>query len=271
MKRAWIIVILLVLLAGAGAWWWQHTRQPAQPEPAATGQAPAPVIAASEPQVPASQPTAAAPPAPAEPLKPGELATAVENLVGHKAAAMYFQLDQVARRLVATVDNLGRAHAPSALWPVQATAGRFTVDDSGGSTVIAADNAARYTPLVLIAETIDTGKAVELYLRMYPLLQQEYQQLGYPGREFNQRVQEVIALLLATPEPEQPPQVQLLEVKGPIPSTRPWVRYEFADPSLERLAAGQKILVRMGLVNERRLKKKLAEFRDELRRQSQPR
>jgi hypothetical protein len=157
------------------------------------------------------------------------------------------------------------------LWPVQATPGRFSVDESGAAPVIAADNASRYTPLVLLAETVDPAKAVELYLRMYPLLQQQYRELGFPKGEFNQRLLDVIALLLATPEPEQPPQLHLLEVKGPVPSTRPWVRYEYADPALEQLASGQKILLRVGLVNERRLKKQLAAFRDELRRQSQAR
>jgi hypothetical protein len=77
---------------------------------------------------------------------------------------------------------------------------------------------------------------------------------------------EVIAILLATPEPEQPPRVTLVEVKGPVPSVQPWVRYEYADPALERLASGQKILLRMGVVNERRMKKKLAQFRDEVAR-----
>jgi hypothetical protein len=42
------------------------------------------------------------------------------------------------------------------------------------------------------------------------------------------------------------------------------VRYEYADPDLESLSAGQKILVRVGSVNQRRLKAKLAEFRQEL-------
>lgn len=269
MKRAWIALILVVLLAGAAAWWlWQQ----AQSAPPAVAHLPAapPQPAASGPQPPASEPVVAAPPAPADPLRPGDIAAAVQGLLGGKAAT-YLQLDQIPRRLVATVDNLGRAHAPPALWPVQPTPERFSVSEASGSTVIATDNAARYTPLVLLAETIDTAKAVELYLRMYPLLQHEYQQLGYPGREFNQRLHEVIRLLLATPEPEEPPRVQLLEVKGPIPSVRPWVRYEFVDPSLQQLAAGQKILVRVGPANERRLKKKLAEFRDELRRQSQSR
>ena len=37
--------------------------------------------------------------------------------------------------------------------------------------------------------------------------------------------------------------------------------YEFADPALEDLSAGQKILVRTGLENERRIKVKLRDIR----------
>jgi hypothetical protein len=46
-----------------------------------------------------------------------------------------------------------------------------------------------------------------------------------------------------------------------VPSTRPWVRYEYVDPELESLSAGQKMLVRVGLDHERALKKKLRELR----------
>jgi hypothetical protein len=42
------------------------------------------------------------------------------------------------------------------------------------------------------------------------------------------------------------------------------VRYEFVDPALESLSAGQKILLRVGPANERRLKAKLSELRREL-------
>jgi hypothetical protein len=58
--------------------------------------------------------------------------------------------------------------------------------------------------------------------------------------------------------------VQLTDVKGPEPSLMPWVRYQFADPALESLASGQKIMVRVGSVNERRLKAKLRALRKEL-------
>ncbi len=71
----------------------------------------------------------------------------------------------------------------------------------------------------------------------------------------------MVDLLLATPAVDGPIALQLTEVKGPIASPRPCVRYEFADPRLEALTAGQKIMLRVGPVNERRLKVRLAAFR----------
>jgi len=59
-------------------------------------------------------------------------------------------------------------------------------------------------------------------------------------------------------------------VKGEVPSLRPWVRYEFADPAFESASAGHKIMLRVGAVNERRLKTKLRELRAELGRQADP-
>jgi Protein of unknown function (DUF3014). len=150
------------------------------------------------------------------------------------------------------------------LWPVNPTAGRFTVEEVNGATVIAPDNSSRYTPLVLLAETVDIRRAVDLYVRLYPLLQSTYAELGYPRGYFNDRLIAVIDQLLATPVIEGPIKLELTDVKGPIPSERPWVRYQYADPSLESLSAGQKILLRVGPVNGRRLKAKLAEIRAEL-------
>jgi hypothetical protein len=197
------------------------------------------------------------------PLKPGEVRRALVDLLGRELIAAFLQVDEFPRRVVATVDNLGRSHAPHLLWPVNPTPDRFMVDDLDGP-VIAADNTNRYTPFVLLAESVDSARAADLYVRMYPLLQAAYQELGYPNGYFNDRLIAVIDLLLATPELDYPVKLQLTEVRGLIPSLRPWTRYEFADPALESLAAGQKILLRVGPVNQRRLMGKLAEFRGEL-------
>ena len=61
-----------------------------------------------------------------------------------------------------------------------------------------------------------------------------------------------------------------VEVKDEVPSERPWVRYEFADPAFESASAGQKILLRVGAVNQRRLKAQLRALRAELVRQAPP-
>jgi hypothetical protein len=49
------------------------------------------------------------------------------------------------------------------------------------------------------------------------------------------------------------------------------VLYEFADPALERLSAGQKMMIRMGPVNESRAKGKLRDIRHALTGQVLPR
>jgi len=49
------------------------------------------------------------------------------------------------------------------------------------------------------------------------------------------------------------------------------VLFEFADPSLEQLSAGQKIMIRIGPVNESRVKAKLADIRHALTGQTLPR
>ena len=106
--------------------------------------------------------------------------------------------------------------------------------------------------------------AARLYGRLYPLFQQSYEELGYPGRYFNDRLVGVIDHLLAAPEPGGAIAVRLVDVQGPEKLTRPWLHYEFADPALEGLSAGQKLLVRVGPVNERRLKARLAALRKAL-------
>lgn len=270
-SSTWIVIAVLVVLIGAGVAWWrwqQPTAVPATPPMATTPQPdsaePEPPVVASGPQNPIdalAEPDAVLP---ALADADAVVAKLLAELLGQKQVAGFLQPDGFVRRVVATVDNLPRALAPSRTWPVQPTPQRFAVDGTGDVQTVSPDNATRYTPFVLFAESIDVENAVALYARLYPLFQQAYEELGYPGRYFNDRLVAVLDHLLATPEPEGPLRVKLTEVKGEVPSTRPWVRYEFADPALERLSAGQKTLVRMGPVNQRRLKARLAEFRSQV-------
>lgn len=255
--RAALLLILGIAVASAVIWWFS-IQAPAPTAPVQVAPPPQPAASSAEASPPAIQHPLEEP---AGPLAAGEVDAALTELLGRKAVASLLQTTDFPRRFAATVDNLGRPHAPAALWPVNPTGGRFTVQELPDGPVIGADNAARYTPLVLLAEGTDAARAAQVYRRMYPLLQRAYEELGFPKRYFNDRLVEVIDTLLATPEVQYPVKLRLVEVKGPIPSERPWVRYEYADSALESLTAGQKILVRAGPENARRLKAKLAQFR----------
>lgn len=272
-SRWGLVVVVLVVLAGAGgAWWWQQAQAPVVTPAAPPAVTSAPPVAAAPPALPASEP-ASGPHNPVETLAPPEaalpalagsddhVARALGELLGARDMAAFLQMDGLVRRVVATVDNLGREHAPARLWPVNPTPERFAVVGSGPVQTIGLDNAARYGALVRWIESVNMERAVALYARLYPLFQQAYEELGYPGRYFNDRLVAVIDHLLQAPEPAGPVAVKLTEVKGDVPSTRPWVRYEFADPQLQSLSSGQKIMVRVGLENERRLKARLKALR----------
>jgi hypothetical protein len=129
----------------------------------------------------------------------------------------------------------------------------------------------RYAPFVQFVESIDMARAAALYRWMYPLFQQSYEELGYPQGYFNDRLIKVIDHLLRTPVPPAPVALTLLEIKGPYASQRPWVHYRYADPALEQATAGQKLLMRMGAVNQRRLQARLAELRAALLAAPKPR
>lgn len=270
MNRMSIAAIAALLLAalGLGGLYWYQQRSSRAPEP------PSPPVA----EAPA-EPAAPAPSAPAirNPIDPSLAASAsapvatdpqsawrhgLDELLGHSAVARFIQSDDFSRRIVVTVDNLARAHAAPRLWPVNPTPGRFSVSGNGELRTISTENAARYAPLVSMITAVDPRRAVALYVLMYPQLQKAYEELGYPGRYFNDRLVEVIDHLLATPEPAPPgPLMQLTEVKGSVPSTQPWLRYEFADTDLQSLSAGQRILLRVGPAHRQALKAKLVEMR----------
>jgi len=163
--------------------------------------------------------------------------------------------DALIDRIVASVDNLPRDHVAEKIRPVGRLPDFFRVDTSGdnGSIFLSADNYRRYDPLIDRVAVADIDAIVATYRRFYPLFQESYQRLGYPRGYFNDRVVEVIDHLLATPEPD-----------GPIRLVRPHVLYEFADPNLEALSTGQKVLLRVGPDNASTVKRFLITLRAEL-------
>lgn len=256
-RSAALPIVLLVIAAAAGGYYLWRTREaaprPAVPAPAA--EAPPAPQASAAPEV--EHPVESVPSAALPALGDSDAAIyeVLSGLFGGPAFTQLFHPQDIVRRFVAAIDNLPRQSIALRVMPIRPVGGPFLITGTEGSVSVSSDNAARYTPYVRALETVDARKLVAAYTHFYPLFQQAYAELGYPSRYFNDRVFEVIDHLLATPD-----------VTGPIALVQPKVLYEYADPELQKLSAGQKILLRMGRDNEARVKAKLREIRRALMR-----
>jgi hypothetical protein len=175
---------------------------------------------------------------------------ALAEITGARALDELLRPEMLLRHIVVTIDNLPRKRVAVELRPTKTVPGRFTVDGEDQSATLDPANYARYAPYVHVAQGLDVQRVSTLYFHYYPLFQEAYQSLGYPNGYFNDRLVASIDDMLATPE-----------VSGPIALTRPNVMYQYADPKLEALSAGQKLLLRMGPENAAIVKAKLRELR----------
>jgi len=257
--------VVVLLVAAGGVFWWRQSHRPA-PVPPATAPPPVAPPPAPPPPPPAPAirnpvPAAAAPGGlPSLDNSDGYVKTALVDVVGRKPVSTFFRLDDAIHRFVATANNLATDGATADLWPVNRTPGRFETETRDGATVPSAHNAERYAPFVRFAAGIDTGRAVAMYFRLYPLLQRAYEDLGYPGAYLNDRVVTVIDNLLATPDVSGP--IRVKRVVGPDGGTGGGAGlYLYEDSALEGATAGQKILLRMGTENRSKLMAKLTEIR----------
>lgn len=253
-KPALLLIPIFVLGGAAVLYFWAEPEKP-QPQ---TVQAPAvPAEPAIRHPIEEASPAAEPAEAPANPLpaldeSDGVLRDALAGLFG-PALEKFFNLQDIVSRSVATVDSLTRDHLSPRVMPLKPVAGLPVTEGEGDTLVLSSNNAARYDTYVRVAEAAPTRLLVATYVQFYPLFQQRYEQLGYPDKYFNDRVVDVIDHLLATPE-----------TRAPVLLTQPRILYEFADPKLEGLSAGQKILVRMGNGNAAKVKSKLREIRTAL-------
>jgi hypothetical protein len=269
--RVGILVALAAIIGGA-VLWWQSLRPsppvaaqvPAAPPPTPAAPPVAPTPAASMPAIRYPVPDAPAPRAALPSLDSADsyIGNALAELLGRKAVQSFLHLDGFARNFVATVNNLATDNAAAQLWPVTATAGHLDTEMRDGGLVISPKNAERYAAFVRFADGVDTGRAVALYVRLYPMFQRAYEELGYPDKYFNDRVVEVIDNLLATPTVAAPIKVKRITANGAAATTGGLLVFD--DPTLEASTAGQKILLRMGHDNAVTLMTKLSDIRRQI-------
>lgn len=246
----WLVVVLVIGGIAAGFYFLQMDKE-ATPPPVA--EPPPPPVAEPRIKHPIAETPASDEPLPTLENSDDALFETLTGFFGKKSVLEFFEVKELARRFVVTVDNLPRKKVPLRYRLFKPVAGKFSATGDGENYLSKPDNQRRYNAYVLLTGAVDIKKLVALYTRFYPLFQEEYVNLGYPQGYFNDRLVEAIDDLLAAPE-----------IPGSLKLVRPKVLYQFADPALEELSAGQKIMIRMGVENSVRVKARLRQFRKEL-------
>ena len=258
----WILLSLLAVAGAAAIWLFRDALFPAETAPPApraeapAAEAPAPAVGPLYPVPPIETRDTDGKLIPLPPLDESDayFELALLELFGPALSAM-LENELLIERTVGSLDNLGRERVPERMRPVGRLGSSFEVDGTGGDVgyMISERNHARYEDAVALFEQASLDDMVDTYRRFYPLLQEAYSLLGYPEKHFNDRLIAVLDTLLATPEPA-----------GPVELVREHVLFEYRDPSLESLTAGQKLLIRMGNDNAGRVKAVLRNLRERL-------
>lgn len=115
-----------------------------------------------------------------------------------------------------------------------------------GRVVMSTDNYTRYDRLVTAFESLDTDLVAAYYVKMAPVFETAYGELGNGDDAREQKFEDIYRRLMAIQVPEGPVEV----VGGPV-------IYIYADADLEAKTALEKAFIRMGPQNTRRIQTKM--------------
>jgi hypothetical protein len=235
-RKVWGLAaaIVAVLAALAALYYFVFMRKP-EPPPAAPPPAVSPVPAGSEeaPGAPPGEPLAF----PAVPLSASD--EAVRQFAAALSAdpefARWLLGKDLIRTFVVAVDNVANGLSPKPHVGFFSPDGDFRVARTRSGTFIDPGAYARYGTVVRVALSLDAAAAARLYRAVDPLVQEAYNELGYPGVDFDDTLVRAMSELLEAPV-----------VEGSIRLEQKVLSYAMTDPALEGLSAAQKQLLRMG-------------------------
>ncbi|MDT8409817.1 MAG: DUF3014 domain-containing protein [Wenzhouxiangellaceae bacterium] len=162
--------------------------------------------------------------------------------------------ERVIERLAATVNSLDGEPLPLRFRPLEHVPGLPLVVAENDHWRLPDSPDPRYDSYRRMFDQLDAAALAGLFEAFEPALETAWSQLGENrAGGFRARLIEVIEHLSAFELPDQRP---LLE--------RPEVLYEFADPELEQLSWGRKILIRIGPAHAAAVQRKLQDLADRL-------
>lgn len=164
------------------------------------------------------------------------------NLTWRKELLKLMVTEDMIRRFVVFTDNFSQGtlayeHAPLALPNIKFSAIEEKSSE-GSKWQWDESNTRRFSLYVDLLRSMDSEMLVQWYVELKPLIDQAYQELGYPDDEFGDVLQDAITKVLDMEIPKTLPELN-----------RPSVMYKYNDESLESLDDAEKLLLRLGKEN----------------------
>lgn len=275
------IIIPVILIIAAGAFYFLNKEAPVQPkvvliatEPKVIDQQPEiepptkniPVTDVKESKPIASE-TIAEPTMPPEADKPMTVKEVLpslyesDELVLNSAIALssakespkLLEKVDILHSFVVFTDHIAQGEVISNFSPVIKPEAPFTVYDDHGAIYLDTKSYQRYDAYANIIDQLDVDAVVAQYKRFLPLIDADYQEMGNENGTFTD------ALVLAIDNINETPIIST-EIELVAPSAM----YQFSDTHLENLNNAQKLMIRMGPENIKKIQRKLAELKKKL-------
>jgi len=239
----WVICLVAVAVGGAaGFYLWKSRHGTVTPAPAKqAASAPAAPEAAHGPLGTTAEAIDVPPLAESDPV----VRQLVQMMSSHPQGLAWLATDGLIRNFTVVVGNIADGRTPAKQLGVLKPKGPFRARREADGLHVDPAGYARYDDLANAVASIDAQAAARVYTTLKPRLEEAHRELGATD-PFDRTLEEAIVRLVTTPTAVD----SRLELKGAE-------AYRYADPQLESMTDAQKLLLRMGPANARKVQDKL--------------
>jgi len=238
----WVICLVAVAAAGAGGFYlWKSRHVTLAPAPVSQAAAPAASEAARAPLGTTAEAVDVPPLAESDPV----VRQLVQLMSSHPQVLAWLATDGLIRNFTVVVGNVADGRTPAKQLGVLKPKGPFQTRREADGLHVDPAGYSRYDDLANAVASIDAQAAARVYTTLKPRLDEANRELGATD-PFDRTLEEAIVRLVTTPTAVD----SRLEPKGAQ-------GYRYADPRLESMTDAQKLLLRMGPANARKVQEKL--------------
>jgi hypothetical protein len=162
---------------------------------------------------------------------------------------VWLSTPDVVRTFAAVIQNVADGENPLPHVRFLTPRQTFGVVETRGGTVIDPRSFARYDTFADGVASLDADACAAVFRQIEPLVRAAQRELGHPEARSSETLARAITALVEVPLPD-----------GDVRVVPHGSLYRFADPKLEALSPAQKLLLRMGTTNSRKVQAKLREI-----------